>query len=193
MSEMQNEDDLFYQHKDHVFRTLSAYGIFSCGRRSEGAHASLTRRVRLQNVGLGILVFSALSSVATALAADKASIELACGGAKASITCQKFKDEVCIASQLTFDTKDGRRVVSTYQPPQNFVVPTIADALQCETGIHDASHRFVVWYMPPGCPAAQCFTIKYFDVAGRKFTPKEESAMDQATAGPLNTLPGDRK
>ena len=158
-----------------------------------GAHASLPRRALLQNVGLGVLVFSALSSGATALAADKTSIELACGGAKATITCQKFKEEACVASQLTFDTKDGVHVVSTYEPQQNFTVPTIADGLQCEAGIHDASHRFVVWYMPSGCPAAQCFTIKYFDTTGRKFTSKEERAMDRATAGPLNTLPGNRK
>jgi hypothetical protein len=140
-------------------------------------------------------VFSAFSSGATALAADKTSIELACGGSKATITCQKFKDEACVASQLTFDTKDGKHIVSTYQPPQHFVAPTIADGLQCETGVHDGSHRFVVWYMPPGCPAAQCFTIKYFDMAGKQFTRKDEKAMDQGIAVPqkLITLPRDKK
>jgi hypothetical protein len=159
---------------------LSGIPNYTGGRPRKKGHALLPRRVLPKKVGLGVLIFLALSSSAKALAADMTSIDLACGESKATITCQKFKDEACVASQLTFDTKDGKHIVSTYQPPQHFVAPTIADGLQCETGMHDGSHRFVVWYMPPGCPAAQCFTIKYFDVAGKQFTRKDEKQWIKA-------------
>ena len=145
------------------------------GRPRKKGHASPPRRVLLQNVGLGVLVFSAFSSGATALAADKTSIELACGGSKATITCQKFKDETCVASQLTFDTIDGKHVISTYQPPQYFVVPTIADGLDCDPRPPMATY-FEIWYTA-GCPGAQCITIKLFDLAGKKLTSKEEKTV----------------
>jgi hypothetical protein len=138
------------------------------------AHVSRPHRTRLQNVGLCVLLFSVLSSGA-ALAADKTSIELACGGSKASITCQKFKDGACVASQLTFDTKNGRHVVSAYQPPQYFEVPTIADGLNCDPRPPMGTY-FAIWYTA-GCPGAQCITIKLFDLAGKMLTSKEEATV----------------
>jgi len=122
-----------------------------------------------------IIVVFAICTVANsakAFASDKASIELACGDSRAAITCQKFKDDVCVESQLAFDTKDGKHIVSTYQPPQNFVVPTIADGLQCDARLPKGTY-FVIWYTP-GCSYAACFTIRLFDLTGRKLSSKEE-------------------
>jgi hypothetical protein len=161
-----------------VFRTkIIGIDPSSANDHRKGAHTWRPRRSLLQDVGLGVLVFSALSTGTTALAADKTSIELACGGSKATITCQKFKDEACVASQLTFDTKDGKHVVSTYQPPQYFVVPTIADGLQCDPRPPLGSY-FVIWYRPE-CPSGdgQCITIKLFGLSGKMLTRKEEKSV----------------
>lgn len=90
-----------------------------------------------QSFSCVLIIATSFCFAGKSFAADKTSIELACGDSKAAITCQKFKNDVCVESQLAFDTKDGKHIIPTYQPPQSFVVPTIADGLQCETGMHD--------------------------------------------------------
>lgn len=117
---------------------------------------------------------------------DKKQIELTCGEAKATITCTKFGkvgdyEDVCLKSTVEFQLKNGRRIISHDKPPQNFVTPTIADELSCET--RNGKYYFTVWYSPD-CSFAQCTTIYHFSESGKIIAMNSKKYKKLMTAEP---------
>ena len=104
-----------------------------------------------------------------ALGADKESISLECGDTKAAITCTKFADGECVASNLQFETASGELIKAPRDTgfKQIFETPFIADGLSCESTA--SKSVFIVWYSP-GCGFTQCLRFNYFDTSGKPLT-----------------------
>jgi hypothetical protein len=129
----------------------------------------------INSITILIIVGYAVSGFAK----DKDRIEITCGDTKATIICTKFEDidagikvhpidkGQCVASVLSFDTKDGKHIITNYKVNQLFQSPTIADALNCVTT--PAHHLFSVQYTP-GCSAAQCLKRDLYNEQGKQLT-----------------------
>ncbi len=104
-----------------------------------------------------------------ALAADKKTVSLECGGAKATLTCTKFDGDACVASDLAFDTPSGKHVVSPQRKDikQVFDTPIIADNLSCF--VANEKKALIVTYTP-GCDYADCQVFYIFTPDGNIFS-----------------------
>ncbi|WP_146002915.1 hypothetical protein [Telmatospirillum siberiense] len=148
-----------------------------------------------------VLVMTLVSLISLpASAADKKTVSLECGGAKATLTCTKFDGDSCVASDLAFDTPSGKHVVSPQRKDikQVFDTPIIADDITCNTS--NTKAVFVIQYSP-GCNYSECLTLDLFDLSGylyktrhsrmfSEFFGDEVKSMKQS---PSVTLRGDSK
>ena len=107
------------------------------------------------------------------LGRGQADLHLDCSRARATIACTKFDAGHCIASEVSFDTPQGKRVL----PPQPRVQQQfIADGLSCDTT--PAKAAFVIWYSR-GCDYADCISLVFFSVNGRQLTPVGGKGIDK--------------